>query len=146
MGPDGTIATLWDKYDTQIVGLTAVLSFLVQVLDEARISFVAIGLGVAIPVVLWGVSRMRRGQSVTTGEEPSRKDAVIQPNSRIQKVGAVLLAVVGFMMIIALNAAGVTGRLPITPPQYLGFVLGGLTGLLAVDAGSSLLSRVHQPE
>lgn len=143
MDSNGTIAILWDKYDTQILGLMAILSFLVQVLDAASISFVAIAIGVAILVVFWGVSRTRLGQLVPSGEEPSPEDAVIEPYLGIQKVGAVLLAVAGFMMVIALNAAGVTGRLPITPPQYLGFILGGLTGLLTVDAGTSLLSRVH---
>jgi hypothetical protein len=120
MNSDGAVSTWVKKYEVEalITGLTGVT--LIQLLSSERISVLAVTAGAVVFPLFWLFSRTNIG---------SKTPGVGKPLSRATSVVVFLSILVG---IVALNAAALTGQLPVSTPLITGAMSGVVIGIFCV--------------
>lgn len=122
MGSDRNVATWFRDNKTVVVIITGTMVLgLVEVLSSERISLLAIAAGTVVFPLLWVLSQTPPG---------SRMPGLGEPLTGITSAAVFLIFFVGF---VALNAAALTGQLPISISQYYGVMFGIFVGMFCVS-------------
>jgi hypothetical protein len=120
MTSDETVSTWVRKYEVEVLitGLTG--GTLIQLLSSERISVLAVAAGAVVFPLIWLFSRTKIG---------SRTPGVGKPLTPPTSVVVFLGILVG---IVALNAAALTGQLPVSTPLITGAMSGVVIGIFCV--------------
>jgi hypothetical protein len=121
MSSDRTVATWFRNHETGVVITCAMMLVLIQVLSFERFSVLAIAVGVILFMFLWMLSRTPPG---------SKMPGLGEPLTGITSMVVFLIFLVGF---VALNAAALMNRLPISASQYSAALFGILVGMFCVN-------------
>jgi hypothetical protein len=120
MSSDGAFVTWVRNHETEVL-ITGVSGFgVVQLLSAERVSLFAIAAGIVVFPLLWLFSRTTLG---------SKTPGVGKPLTRATSVVVFSSILVG---IVLLNAAALSGQLPISTPQLYGAMSGILVGIFCV--------------